>query len=149
MLAAMNQNIRVTECVEDIRPYVEKAAVYIVPLRIGGGTRLKIFEAMAMSKAVVSTTIGAEGLPVKDGVNILIADSPEEFARRVTMLLASSETRTQLGKAARELVETKFGWPVVASYFESVLAKLSARGGVRASENQRQACVHASGTVSN
>src|SRR5262245_49218741 len=73
----------VTGWVEDVRPYLERAAVCIVPIRIGGGTRLKIFEAMAMEKPVVSTSIGAEGLPVDHGSELLIADTPEEFAGAV------------------------------------------------------------------
>src|SRR5204862_5374835 len=75
-LAQDNPAVRVTGAVDDIRPSISGAAVYVVPLRIGGGTRIKIFEAMAMESAVVSTRIGAEGLPVTDGDNILLADSP-------------------------------------------------------------------------
>src|SRR4030095_11935398 len=78
-LAASATNVPVTGWVEDIRPYLARAAVCIVPLRVGSGTRLKIFEAMAMGKAVVSTTIGAEGLPVTPGHDIVIADEPAEF----------------------------------------------------------------------
>ena len=81
-LAQDNPAVRVTGAVDDIRPSISGAAVYVVPLRIGGGTRIKIFEAMAMESAVVSTRIGAEGLPVTDGDNILLAESPEDFAPR-------------------------------------------------------------------
>src|SRR5207253_2938807 len=86
-LAEKNPAIRVTGAVDDIRPYVHEAAVYVVPLRIGGGTRIKIFEAMAMGSAVVSTSIGAEGLPVTDGKDLLLADSPQDFADRTVALL--------------------------------------------------------------
>ena len=75
--------IEVTGRVDDVRPHIAAGAVYVVPLRIGGGTRLKIFEAMAMGKAVVSTTIGAEGLPVTPGRDVLIADDPRAFAQAV------------------------------------------------------------------
>src|SRR5207237_3262310 len=75
--------IEVTGRVDDVRPYLQQAAVYVVPLRIGGGTRLKIFEAMAMGRAVVSTTVGAEGLAVTDGQHLLLADGPANFARAV------------------------------------------------------------------
>ena len=80
------------------------AAVYVVPLRIGGGTRLKIFEAMAMGKAVVSTTVGAEGLPVVSGEHLLIADEPVSFAKAIVRLLRDRHHRERIGSAARALV---------------------------------------------
>jgi sugar transferase (PEP-CTERM/EpsH1 system associated) len=124
-LAASGQNIQVTGTVDDVRPYIQKGTVYIVPLRIGSGTRLKIFEAMAMAKAIVSTSVGAEGLPVREGVNILIANSPVEFARRVIGLLQHPVELSKLGKAARHLVEQEYGWPTIAIHFESVLRRLT------------------------
>jgi len=126
-LAHADTHIRVTGGVDDIRPYIAKASVYVVPLRIGGGTRLKIFEAMAMGKATVSTTIGAEGLPVTDGKEILIADSPESFARAVVSLLRQPELRRQLGSSARQLVEQNYGWSAVSDLFDAVLLRV-ARG---------------------
>jgi glycosyltransferase involved in cell wall biosynthesis len=110
--------------VEDIRPFVHRAAVYVVPLRIGGGTRLKIFEAMAMGKAVVSTTIGAEGLPVHPGQDILIADDPEEFADTTIRLLGDPGRREELGRTARELVTRTYSWDAVVQPFETVLNML-------------------------
>jgi sugar transferase (PEP-CTERM/EpsH1 system associated) len=124
---ALDRKIHVTGDVEDVRPYIRQGAIFIVPLRIGGGTRLKIFEAMAMAKAVVSTSIGAEGLPVKDGANILIADSLEEFAQGVTRLLRDPVERNRLGTAARQLVEQTYSWKAVATQFESVLKSLAER----------------------
>src|SRR5256885_15425385 len=91
--------IVVTGEVRDIRPHVHGSSVYVVPLRIGGGTRIKIFEAMAMGKAVVSTPIGAEGLPVHHNENILLAESPEEFARCILRLLREPAERERLGRA--------------------------------------------------
>ena len=91
--------IVVTGEVRDIRPHVHGSSVYVVPLRIGGGTRIKIFEAMAMGKAVVSTPIGAEGLPVHHNENILLAESPEEFARCILRLLREPSERERLGRA--------------------------------------------------
>jgi glycosyltransferase involved in cell wall biosynthesis len=120
-LAESDPGIQVTGRVEDIRPYIAKGAVYVVPLRVGSGTRLKIFEAMAMGKAVVSTTIGAEGLPVSHGVDIILADEPQQFAESVCRLLASPEERSQIGNAARRLVEEKYSWVAVAKHVESVL----------------------------
>src|SRR4029079_15048618 len=95
-----DSGIEVTGRVDDVRPYVRDAAVYVVPLRIGGGTRLKIFEAMAMSKAVVSTTVGAEGLAVRNGEHVLLADEPDAFARAVVALLRDVERRRRLEQAA-------------------------------------------------
>jgi polysaccharide biosynthesis protein PslH len=115
------EGIHVTGTVEDIRPYVRRGSVYIVPLRVGSGTRLKIFEAMAMGKAVVSTTIGAEGLPVQSGRDIFIADSPEQFANAVVGLLQDPVRRQELGQAARRLVTEKHGWDSVVRHFESAL----------------------------
>lgn len=122
-LASQDPAIHVTGTVQDIRPYVNRAAVYVVPLRVGGGTRLKIFEAMAMGKAVVSTTIGAEGLPITDGHNVLIADAPERFAEQTIRLLQNRSLRNDLGNAARKLVEPQYGWPQVASDCEVVFER--------------------------
>ncbi len=119
-LSKRDPAVIVTGRVDDVRPYMERAAVYIVPLRIGGGTRLKIFEAMAMEKAVVSTTIGAEGLPVRDGVELLLADTPEEFARAVVRLLDQQGLATELGQRAAARVRKEFGWDKVAESFARV-----------------------------
>jgi sugar transferase (PEP-CTERM/EpsH1 system associated) len=123
-LAATTPGVEVTGGVEDIRPYVQRGSVYVVPLRVGSGTRLKIFEAMAMGKAVVSTTVGAEGLPVQSGKDILLADTPEAFANAVVRLLGDSALRADLGRAARELVVQKHSWASVAQDFESTLETL-------------------------
>ena len=120
-LAEPGSGIEVTGRVEDIRPYIAKGAVYVVPLRVGGGTRLKIFEAMAMGKAVVSTTIGAEGLPVINGSNIVIADEPKHFATEVCGLLDAPEERKRIGDAARKLVEENYSWSAVTLQVEKVL----------------------------
>ncbi|MEY4642373.1 MAG: hypothetical protein RLZZ227_2367 [Pseudomonadota bacterium] len=112
--------IKVTGTVDDVRPYVHRAAVYIVPLRVGGGTRIKIYEALAMGKAVVSTTVGAEGLPLTHDRDILLADTPEAFAQQVVNLIAYPATRTRLGQAGRALVETEYSWRRVARDFEGL-----------------------------
>ncbi|MBI4609218.1 MAG: glycosyltransferase [Candidatus Rokubacteria bacterium] len=118
LLAAVAEaGVRVTGTVDDVRPYIAEAAVYAVPLRIGGGTRLKIFEALAMGKAVVSTAVGAEGLPLAPGENFLQADEPEEFARAVVSLLRDPARRRQLGMAGRRLVEERYAWPEVTRRF--------------------------------
>jgi polysaccharide biosynthesis protein PslH len=117
--------VRVTGRVDDVRPYMRDAAVYIVPLRIGGGTRLKIFEAMAMGKAVVSTTIGAEGLPVTSGEHVMMADSPETFARDVVRLLRDVDRRRRLEAAARALVIERYDWSAVAGALEEALMRIA------------------------
>jgi glycosyltransferase involved in cell wall biosynthesis len=103
--------------VDDVRPFIESAAAYIVPLRIGGGTRLKIFEAMAMEKAVVSTIIGAEGLPLRHEEEVILADTPEAFANSVVRLLRDRAFATQLGERAASVVRARFGWRRVAENF--------------------------------
>jgi polysaccharide biosynthesis protein PslH len=125
--AGEEKNVMLTGWVEDIRPYVARGSVCIVPLRIGGGTRLKIFEAMAMAKAVVSTSVGAEGLPVNSGENIVLADSPRDFADRVISLLRDSNERKRIGSAACAMVEEKFGWPTIAESFGQILQSVGSR----------------------
>jgi sugar transferase (PEP-CTERM/EpsH1 system associated) len=120
-VGAKKVGIHVTGTVEDVRPYIAESQVYIVPLRIGGGTRIKIFEAMSMGKAVVSTSVGAEGLPVEHTKNIILADSPEEFASQVVRLLRDQRAREAIGRAARKLVEENYSWASVARSFEGVL----------------------------
>jgi glycosyltransferase involved in cell wall biosynthesis len=103
--------------VEDIRPFVQRHAVYVIPLRIGGGTRIKAYEAMAMGKPVVSTRIGVEGLPVRDGDHILLADHPDDFAASVARLLKDTAARNALGLRARAYVETHASWQCAGTVF--------------------------------
>jgi len=124
---ADEHHVTVTGRVDDVRPFMKEAAVYIVPLRIGGGTRLKIFEAMSMGKAVVSTTVGAEGLPVTDGTHVMLADEPASFARAVVRLLRDAGTRNRLETAARALVLEQYDWSAVAGSLESALLRFALR----------------------
>lgn len=110
ILAQRSANVEVTGVVDDLRPWLRRADAVIVPLRIGGGTRLKILEAMACGKAVVSTTLGAEGLAVVPGRDLLIADDPESFASATGRVLDDVDLRARLGAAARELVVSEYGW---------------------------------------
>jgi sugar transferase (PEP-CTERM/EpsH1 system associated) len=123
-LAESEKSIRLTGWVDDIRPFVGRGSVCIVPLRIGGGTRLKIFEAMAMGKAVVSTSVGAEGLAVRSGENIVLADTPNDFAQAVISLLRDPGRRQQLGAAARTLVQENYSWMIVANDFARTLQEV-------------------------
>ena len=107
-----------TGFVDDVRPHLQGAAVSVIPLRVGGGTRLKVFEAMAMGSPVVSTTLGVEGLPVTPGEHFLQADDPEAFAGAVVGLLRDPRRRDSLSAAARELVESRFSYRAAAQVFE-------------------------------
>jgi sugar transferase (PEP-CTERM/EpsH1 system associated) len=119
--------IRVTGSVPDVRPYIERAAFFVIPLRVGGGTRLKVFEAMAMEKAVVSTSVGTEGLPVRDGVDAVLRDTPEGFADAVVDLLAHPERAAAIGREAARVVRARYGWEGVAAQFADACAAAGAR----------------------
>jgi sugar transferase (PEP-CTERM/EpsH1 system associated) len=119
-LAAKDPNIIVTGKVEDVRPYIARASVYVVPLRIGSGTRLKILEAMAMKKAVISTSIGCEGLNVEHGKHILIADRPQEFVDSVIQAIHDRSLRLRLGDNGRRLVESEYDWKICAERLERI-----------------------------
>jgi glycosyltransferase involved in cell wall biosynthesis len=119
--ATADKRLRVTGTIPDIRPWLWGARVSIVPLRIGGGTRLKIYEAMAARAPVVSTTVGAEGLDVQHGDNILLADDPAAFAECCLGLLADDERRRRIASAARDHVLRNYSWDGVARVFEGIL----------------------------
>jgi sugar transferase (PEP-CTERM/EpsH1 system associated) len=119
-LGKRDASVQVTGRVDDVRPYMDRAAAYIVPIRIGGGTRLKIYEAMAMEQPIISTTIGAEGLPLVDGKHLLLADTAESFAAAVTRVLTDSELARQLGASAASLVRDRFGWQGVTDRFVEI-----------------------------
>jgi sugar transferase (PEP-CTERM/EpsH1 system associated) len=117
--------VTLTGWVEDTRPYIAEAAVYVAPLRMGGGTRLKLLEAMSMGKPVVATRLGAEGYPVMDGRELLLADTPTDFAAAVLSLLHTPERRTELGQTARIFVERQYDWRVIVPQVETVYESLS------------------------
>jgi len=110
-------NVKVTGYVPDIRPYIAQSTAMIVPLRLGGGTRLKILEAMAMERPVISTSIGAEGLAVQAGEDIMIADDPLDFATKTVELLQNPELRQRIVAKARKLVENNYSWDVLGKRF--------------------------------
>ena len=117
--------VTITGYVEDVRPYIAGAGVYVVPLRIGGGTRLKIMEAMALGKAIVSTSLGCEGYPVTPGRELVIADTPQDFARSVVELLGDIRRREELGRAGRCFVEERYDWQAIVPRLEKVYASVS------------------------
>jgi glycosyltransferase involved in cell wall biosynthesis len=114
--------------VPDVRPWLERCAISVVPLRAGSGTRLKILEALSMERAVVSTRIGAEGIDVVDGEHLLLADRPEEFADRVLALMEDEALRQRLGRNGRRLVEERYDWSRVAPLLSQAYTE-AARGG--------------------
>jgi polysaccharide biosynthesis protein PslH len=116
-LHAPDAGVTVTGSVPDVRPYLASSQLFIVPLRVGGGTRLKIYEGMTMGLPTVSTTIGAEGLPVVDGEHLVLADTPDTFARECIALLQDSARSIAMGNAADEYVRQHFGWDGVARRF--------------------------------
>jgi glycosyltransferase involved in cell wall biosynthesis len=109
----------VTGFAEDVRASMATGAVFIAPLRMGSGVRMKILNAMAMARPIVTTSLGAQGLDVADGEHLLIADSPELFADRVVELLLNAEYRRRLGNAARELIRAKYTWDHVTALLEA------------------------------
>jgi glycosyltransferase involved in cell wall biosynthesis len=121
------RGIQLTGHVDDIRPYVAKAACYVVPLRIGGGTRLKILDAWAMGKAVVSTSVGCEGLEAVDGQNILIRDDPAAFAAAVTTVLHDTGLRAALERNARVTAEQRYSWNVIGETMRRFYGEVLAR----------------------
>jgi glycosyltransferase involved in cell wall biosynthesis len=110
--------IEITGTVEDVRPYMGRAEVMIVPLRVGGGTRVKIFEGMAAGLPIVSTHIGAEGLPVRDGENIFLADTPDAIAEKIGVLLDKPELRDNMGANAAKFVSDHYSWESATRKFE-------------------------------
>jgi sugar transferase (PEP-CTERM/EpsH1 system associated) len=124
---AARPGVRIVGRVEDVRPYVDAATVFVVPLRIGGGTRLKILEALAMSKAVVSTSVGAEGLDLIDGTHIMIADTASAFAERIEKLMADTELRGRLGEAGQRLVRELYVWDTLAEKLRQYLTEVVSR----------------------
>jgi glycosyltransferase involved in cell wall biosynthesis len=120
------KGVDLTGYVEDPRPLVLAAACYVVPLRIGGGTRLKILDAWALGKAVVSTSVGCEGLDARDGENILIRDTPATFAAAVVELLENPALRLRLGAAARATAEQRYSWDVIGEKLSSLYRSVAA-----------------------
>ena len=121
------KRIVVTGVVRDVRPYLLRAKVFTVPLRFGGGTRLKILEALAMEKAIVSTTLGAEGLEIENNKHLLIENDPFEFAKRVDELMRNALLRQRLAAKGREFVVNKYDWNIIGkklnSSYENILEK--------------------------
>ena len=125
VLALTQRNgVEVTGTVPDIRSYVSGSLALVVPLRSGGGTRLKILEAMALERPVISTTVGAEGLAATPGTDILIADDAQQFIKHIQLLLSSPESGAAIGKAGRRLVMEKYDWRVCLGGLDRLYGRL-------------------------
>ncbi len=127
ILARRSDDVIVTGFVEDIHAHICRASVVIAPLRIGGGTRLKVLEAMATAKPVVATSIGVEGIDAEPGTHLLVADDPERFAESVVSLIRDPSRAAQIGSAGRALVEAHYSWRsavnVLCDFYEEVLGR--------------------------
>jgi glycosyltransferase involved in cell wall biosynthesis len=124
---ALDDTVRLTGFVADVRLPVAQATVCVTPIRQGGGTRLKILEAMALGTPVVATTKAAEGLEVTDGEHLLLADDPAAFAHRVLELLATPDLRQRLTANARRLVEQQYDWAAIGCRFVTLVEAAAAR----------------------
>ena len=123
-LAKKDKSIIVTGQVDDIREYIARCLIYVCPLRIGGGSHLKILEAMAMGKPVVSTSVGCEGLEVRDGRDFLKADTPVDFADMIFKLLDDSDLRQKIVQNARQLMKEKYDWKICADKLDAVYKEI-------------------------
>jgi polysaccharide biosynthesis protein PslH len=120
--------VEVIGTVPDVRPYLGRAEVVAVPIRMGGGTRFKVVEALSMAKPMVSTTLGCEGLSVRDREHLLIADDPETFAREILELFEDGELRRRLGLAGRALAEQNYSWRLAGERLEALYQRVMSDG---------------------
>ncbi|MGH2568589.1 MAG: glycosyltransferase [Bacteroidota bacterium] len=124
LLRRRSLNVVVTDFVPDVRPYIQRASVYVVPLRMGGGTRLKVVEAMAMKKPIVTTSVGCEGIEVEHGATAYVEDDPRRFAERVVELMRSPLVRRQFVERGYELVRSRYDWRVVGDGMHQLYQQL-------------------------
>lgn len=127
--------VTVTGYVGDVRPYIAQAKIYVVPIRMGSGTKLKVLEAMAMGTPVVSTSLGTEGIAVTPGQDIQIADDPAEFAAQVVALMNNEPLRKSMSERGRALMESRYDWQVIAPILERAYESLVPAGSAPASSS--------------
>jgi sugar transferase (PEP-CTERM/EpsH1 system associated) len=126
-LEQQDKRVNVTGFVDDVRPYLDKAEVYLCPMRDGGGTRLKILDALSMGKAIVSTTMGVEGIDVIAEKHVLLADTPEEFVTQIGRVINDVDLRKRLAKEAREFVTQHYSWPVIGEKLGRIYHTITGR----------------------
>lgn len=131
-LAAREPRVAVTGFVDDVRPYMERAQVYLCPMRDGGGTRLKILDALSMGKPIVATTMALEGIDVEPDRDVLVADTPEAFVRQIARVAADAALRRSLAQNARVFAERHFSWPVIGHRMQETFSALVSEGVRRA-----------------
>jgi glycosyltransferase involved in cell wall biosynthesis len=124
LLRMSGTNVQFTGAVSDVRPYLARAAVVVAPLRAGSGTRLKILEALAMEKPVVTTSIGCEGLAMVDGQHLVVADDPQSFAEETARLMSDRKLAAELGRSGRALAERDYSWSVIVHRLEQFHSEL-------------------------
>lgn len=124
VLERQGKHVQVVGFVDDPQPYIERAAAIVVPLRVGGGTRLKIVEAMAKSKAIISTRIGAEGIDVTHEHDVLLGDTPTEFADLVVRVLEHPDLARTIGANARNLAVSRYAWPSLVAELQTFYEQL-------------------------
>ena len=124
-LAQNDARIEVTGEVPEMKPYFEQATAVIVPLRSGGGTRLKILDAFASTRPVVSTRIGAQGIDVEDGEHLLLGNEPGEFAQQVVRLLRDADLRSRLSANGRRLIDERYHWQAIAEHYVDILTAIA------------------------
>jgi glycosyltransferase involved in cell wall biosynthesis len=113
-------NVVVTGWVEDIKPYIARSSVYVAPLWLGTGMRVKILEAWGMAKPVVTTSIGSQGIDCTPGENVLIANDPQGFAAQTVRLLRDKALREKLGRNGRKQVQSKYDWEIIIQQVEEM-----------------------------
>jgi glycosyltransferase involved in cell wall biosynthesis len=124
---ASDESIVVTGTVDDVTPYLRRGKVFICPVRLGGGFRGKILEAMALGRPVVSTRLGAEGIPASDGENLILADSPDDFVKGIADLIKNPDLYKRIQNSARKLMEDRYAWDKGVARLEEVLEDMMHR----------------------
>ena len=124
-LAARDKRVSVTGFVNDVRPYLSQAEIYLCPMRDGGGTRVKILDALAMGKAIIATTMSCEGIDVIPDRNVVIANTPQEFLKQIQRLHDNATFRQNLGHEARRLAVDYYSWPVIGRNLSTVYQRLT------------------------
>jgi glycosyltransferase involved in cell wall biosynthesis len=134
-----SDDVIITGFVDDVRPYIDRSSVYVVPLNMGSGTRLKVLEAMSMKIPIVSTSIGCEGIEIEDGKNILVRNEPKEFANAVIELMKNKKLAKRLINEGYELVVKKYDWSVICKGLdEAFIELLSKKANSKKSEKTTQ-----------